>query len=104
MGIETGLALLGGALLSGGASAYSANKQAKAQQSADANAQKQAKLTADAATEATNRANQKKPNAGRALSDAAQAAQGGVSGTMLTGPNGIDLSALQLGKTTLLGG
>lgn len=102
MGIET--ALIASALIGGATAAYSGNKQAKAQASADASAQKEAKATADAATEATNRANQKKPNAGRALADAQQSAQGGVSGTMLTGPNGIDLSALQLGKTTLLGG
>lgn len=51
-----------------------------------------------------NRVRQKAPDVG-AIQQAAEAgAKGGVAGTMLTGPQGVDVSALQLGKNTLLGG
>ena len=74
--------------------------QRKANEAAQANALKQEK----AADEANNRANQKSPDT-KAIADAiSQAGKAGGSGTMLTGPQGIDLSALQLGKNTLLGG
>lgn len=70
-----------------------------AQQQAQANADKQEK----AADQATNRANQKKPDTGAILDAATQAGKGGASGTMLTGAQGIDPSTLSLGKNTLLG-
>lgn len=103
MGIEVGTALLASAIIGGGAAAYSANKAKSAQEDATAQATKDAKTTADAAAEATNRANQKKPDTAAALGNAQGNGKGGASGTMLTGPNGIDPAALQLGKTTLLG-
>ena len=68
-------------------------------QQAQANAQKQEK----AADEATNRANQKRANTAGILDSAAQSGKAGASGTMLTGPQGIDPNLLNLGKTTLLG-
>lgn len=55
------------------------------------------------ADEAMNRANQKRPDTRRIQDAAAQAGKSGASGTMLTGPQGIDFSALTLGKNTLLG-
>ena len=70
-----------------------------AQQQAQANADKQEK----AADQATNRANQKKPDTRAILDAATQAGKGGASGTMLTGAQGIDPSMLNLGKNTLLG-
>ena len=70
-----------------------------AQQHAQANADKQEK----AADQATNRANQKKPDTSAILDAATQAGKGGASGTMLTGAQGIDPSTLSLGKNTLLG-
>lgn len=70
-----------------------------AQQQAQANADKQEK----AADQATNRANQKRPDTGAILDAATQAGKGGASGTMLTGAQGIDPSMLSLGKNTLLG-
>lgn len=63
-----------------------------------------AKKTAEQADQANNKANQKRANSSALLSSNQMAAKGGQSGTMLTGPNGVDPSALQLGKTTLLGG
>ena len=65
---------------------------------------KQAKETAKKADEANNKANQKRANSSALLSSNEMAAKGGQSGTMLTGPGGVDSSTLQLGKITLLGG
>lgn len=71
----------------------------RAAQQAQANAQKQEK----AADEAINRANQKRADPMAAMDAAIQAGKSGASGTMLTGPQGIDPAALSLGKNTLLG-
>jgi len=51
---------------------------------------------------AINKANQQTPNVA-GIMESASAAQGGASGTMLTGPTGVDPNALALGKSTLLG-
>ena len=75
-------------------SAYAQNEAAKDQRAA------QDKATA----EASNRANQKRPDVNAIMSAASQAAKGGASGTMLTGPQGAGADAGSLGKTSLLGG
>lgn len=82
-------------------SAYISHQDAKKAQEQNI---KQAKDTAKAADEANNKANQKRANSSSLLSSNQQAAKAGQSGTMLTGPSGVDPSVLQLGKTTLLGG
>lgn len=87
------------AVAAGGA--YVANENA---QTARADATANAEKTAKAAEEANNRANQKRTNASSLLSSNQMAAKGGQAGTMLTGPKGVDPNALQLGKSTLLGG
>ena len=102
MGIETVIMAAVGAL--GTAVAYNNGQEQKkaaekASQQAEANAKKQEK----AADEATNRANTKRADTGAALDAATQAGKAGGSGTMLTGPQGIDPTALSLGKNTLLG-
>lgn len=56
-----------------------------------------------AADENMNRATQKRPNTARIVDEAAQAGKAGASGTMLTGPQGVDPGSMQLGKSTLLG-
>lgn len=66
---------------------------------AQANADRQAK----AAEEATNKAEQKSANAFAFRDEAAQVGKAGVSGTMLTGAQGVDPNQLSLGKNTLLG-
>ncbi|HJV76577.1 MAG TPA: hypothetical protein VJ654_20355 [Noviherbaspirillum sp.] len=76
-----------------------ADAQEAAMKQAQANADRQAKL----AEQDMNRANQKRPDTLALLDAASQAGKAGVAGTMLTGPQGIDMSALQLGKNTLLG-
>ena len=66
---------------------------------AKANALKQEKQ----ADQDANRLNQKKPDTAGILAAASQAGKGGVAGTMLTSPQGVDPSTLSLGKATLLG-
>lgn len=56
-----------------------------------------------AADENMNRATQKRPNTARIVDEAAQAGKAGASGTMLTGPQGVDPGSMQLGRNTLLG-
>lgn len=51
-----------------------------------------------------NRANQRRPDTQAAMENAAMAGGAGGSGTMLTGPQGVDPNQLALGKNTLLGG
>ena len=63
-----------------------------------------ARDTAAKADQAYNKANQKKPDTDRLYAANSNAAKGGVSGTMLTGPGGVDPSSLMLGRSTLLGG
>ena len=84
-------------------SIYSGERNASAQ----ANAQKDAKSAAlkqeQAAEEANNRANQKRPDTMAILDAAKQSGNSGASGTTLTGAQGVDPGALNLGKSTLLG-
>ena len=97
-------AVMAAAAVAGAAIAYQNGQDQKkaaerAAQQADANAKKQEK----AADEATNRANQKRADPMAAMDAATQAGKAGASGTMLTGPQGIDPAALNLSKNTLLG-
>lgn len=93
--------------ISAAATAYSAYAQSEAadeQKSAQDKARQAAEEQAKKGEEANNRANAKSPDTNAIMSAAQQAAKGGVGGTMLTGPSGVDPSQLQLGKTSLLGG
>ena len=97
-------AVMAAAAVAGAAISYKNGQEQKeaaekASQQAEANAKKQEK----AADEATNRANTKRADTGAALDSATQAGKAGASGTMLTGPQGIDPAALNLSKNTLLG-
>lgn len=83
--------------------AYGANKAADAQSQANATATSNATKAADQADQANNRANGKSPDIGATLSRNTLGAKGGQSGTMLTGPQGVDPKTLLLGKSTLLG-
>lgn len=60
--------------------------------------------SAAAADQANNKANAKSPDVAGLSSSNALNAKGGQSGTMLTGPQGVDPMSLLLGKKTLLGG
>jgi flagellar biosynthesis component FlhA len=80
---------------------YTANEQKQAQREAASEAKKAAATTEQQAQQANNKANQKAPDMEALLK--ANTGKGGASGTMLTGPAGIDPTALALGKNTLLG-
>lgn len=106
MGVET---ILAGAALAiaatgTGYSVYAGEQSADRQRSAQRNAMRQAEAAAKSNEEAANRANMKRPNVNAILAAAQNAAKSGVGSTMLTGPTGVDQSALSLGKSTLLGG
>ena len=82
-------------------------KQASAlskQESAQAQAVKAAEGQRKRSEMVMNQANRQQPNVA-GIMQAARAGGGdtGASGTMLTGPTGVDPNALALGKSTLLG-
>ncbi len=84
-----------------------ADKQDEAlsqQRQAQAEAKQTAQTQQRRAEQAQNAANRKQPDVAGIMQAAGQGAGGGPSGTMLTGPTGVDPNALSLGKNTLLGG
>ena len=82
----------------GAASQYDASRRQKNQAKDAANAaQQQAQQAEQQADMQFNRANQRRAN------DAGTMPGGAGNSTLLTGPGGIDPSALTLGKNTLLG-
>lgn len=85
---------------------YEGERSADAQERSQRQALADAKATAQSADEANNRANQKRPNSNSnaILASAQQAAKGGMGGTLLTGPQGVNPGEMSLGKSTLLGG
>ena len=84
-------------------SAYTSNQASKRQAAAQREATTQAEKQAAQAEREFNRANAKKPNVGAIVAANQQASLTGQAGTMLTGPQGIDPTKLELGKNTLLG-
>ena len=64
---------------------------------------KSSERQADLAYNQVQRGQGKTPDVGSMLAGNRQAAKGGDSGTMLTGPGGVDPATLNLGKNTLLG-
>ena len=96
MGIVEGL--LAVAALAGAAQQQDASRRQKNQAKDAANAaQQQAQREAQQADMQFNRANQRRAN------DAGTMPGGAGNSTLLTGPGGVDPSALTLGKNTLLG-
>ena len=87
-----------------GYSIYEGERNAIIQDRSQRQALAASRATARAADEAYNRANQKRPNANAILASAQQAAKGGMGGTLLTGPQGVNPGEMSLGKSTLLGG
>lgn len=99
------------AVAGAGYAVYNGEQQRKAQGEANNKAQEAAKQqqanaekTQTMQQEQINKANARKPDVAAMLSGNEQAAKGGASGTMLTGPQGVDPSSLALSKNTLLGG
>lgn len=104
---------LGGAVVAGvGSMAYGAvaahegNQQQKGAMEQQKRAQEQALAQAQSEQRrsemAQNAANRRQPSVAGIMERAA--AGGSGTGTMLTGPSGVDPNALALGKNTLLGG
>ena len=106
MAALTAAAIIGAAALaaSTGYSVYEGERSATAQNRSQRQALADSRATAQSADEANNRANQKRPNANAILASAQQAAKGGMGGTLLTGPQGVNPGEMSLGKSTLLGG
>ncbi len=104
MAVATTTAILAAAAAGAAASVYSANKQAKAQERAGAQAADAAKKQAAQAEEQMNRQNARRPDTNAMLAANQQAGMAGNAGTMLTGPMGVDPGTLQIGRNTLLGG
>lgn len=84
--------------------AYSMDQQRKMSNTANDQAMAAAKKQQQASDQATNRANAKSPDTAALMASNMLAAKGGQSGTMLTGPSGVDPGSLTLGKSSLLGG
>jgi FKBP-type peptidyl-prolyl cis-trans isomerase len=80
-----------------------AKKANEIQQQAMNNAKQSALKQEALSDQAFNKANAKTPDVASIMSGASQSARAGGGGTMLTGPQGIDMAALNLGKNTLLG-
>lgn len=99
----TTLVLAGAAVAGTAYSIYNGEQQAKAQKKAQQQALTQANAQATAADQAMNKANQKRPDVTSILDAAAQSGRAGVSGTMLTGAQGVDPNNMSLGRSTLLG-
>ena len=84
--------------------AYSTDQARKGANNANDLSRANALKNQQAADEANNAANARSPDGAAAAARNAMSAQAGQSGTMLTGPSGVDPSSLTLGKNTLLGG
>ena len=108
-GVALGIAAAA-AVVGTGYSIYNGEQQRSAQSDANKKAEQAAKQqqanaekTQEMQQEQINKANARKPDVAAMLSGNEQAAKGGASGTMLTGPQGVDPNSLNLGKNTLLG-
>lgn len=86
-----------------GAANDAQNKALKAQEQAQKTAQAQTVADARRSDTANNEASKKTPDVSAILARAAQSGKAGLTGTMLTGPLGVDPAGLNLGKTSLLG-
>ena len=95
---------VGAAATSATATLYSADSARKNANQANDTAIKAAQANAADADRANNAANAKTPDAAAMMAANLAAGKQGASGTMLTGPGGVDPSQLTLGKSSLLGG
>jgi uncharacterized protein HemX len=92
------------AAVGAGSAVYSAKQGQIAQKNAGQAAVAAANKNAQSADEANNAANAKSPDSAALMAANLAAGKQGASGTMLTGPGGVDPTALTLGKSSLLGG
>ena len=84
--------------------AYTVDNSRKTSNKANDLAKANALKNQQAQDEANNRANARGPDSSALMAANMLAAKAGQSGTMLTGPSGVDPTSLTLGKTSLIGG
>ena len=84
-------------------SSKNSKKALKQQESAQQEAKTQALAQEKAADEASNAQNMKSPDTNAMMSAAMMSGKSGVSGTMLTGAQGVDKDKLNTKRSTLLG-
>jgi hypothetical protein len=97
----TAAELIGAIAVAG--SAASAASQADSSRRASNMAADAAKANASAQEQQFNKLNGKNPDTAAMADQNMQAGKNGPSGTLLTGPQGVDPSKLTLGRNTLLG-
>lgn len=98
-------AVLAAASIAGAGISYmNGQKQAGAAKDAAAQSQSSADKLYAQQDQANNKANARGPDTAALLAANQIQGQAGQSGTMLTGPLGVDPNDLSLGKNTLLGG
>lgn len=100
MGVTAAVAAVAGVANS----VYQGEQQKKFQKKARIQAETNAKKQENMAEQQLNASNRKRPDTMAMLDAASQSARAGNSGTMLTGPQGVDPGLLTLGRNTLLGG
>lgn len=104
MGIDPVTATIGAALLGAITSGVQGAQQSKqAKKAAQQNATAADRLYAQQ-DQQNNKANARGPNTDALFAQNELEGQQGASGTMLTGPMGVDPNSLSLGKNTILGG
>jgi multidrug efflux pump subunit AcrA (membrane-fusion protein) len=99
-----GWGLIAATVASAGVSYYNGQQQAKGQKAALDQAKASAQAQAKQAEMDANRANMAMPDTAAMMSEAMLSGRSGQSGTLLTGPSGINLDTLKLSRNTLLGG
>jgi hypothetical protein len=108
----TGAAVVGAAAAAAGAGyTVAAGEDAKRKQADSLGRQQAAQQQAVNAAQGqrkqsemmVNQVNRQQPNVSGIMEAASAASGGGVGGTMLTGPTGVDPNSLALGKSSLLG-
>lgn len=104
MGIDPVTATIGAAVLGAVMSGVQGQQQAGAAKKAANQAQTNADKLYAQQDQENNKANARGPNTDALFAQNQVEAQQGQSGTMLTGPTGVDPNSLTLGKNTLLGG
>lgn len=99
-GVAVGIA----AVAAAGAAVYSSDRQASAQKKAAAMQAKTAREQFNRDEQNFNRQNQNQVDMESLLAGESTGLMGDNGGTMITGPQGVDRSKMNLGKSSLLGG
>lgn len=104
MGVDPVTATIGAAVLGAAVSTIQGQKQADGAKKAAQQSQAASDKLYAQQDQENNRRNARGPNTDALFNANEIDAQQGQSGTMLTGPMGVDPNSLSLGKNTLLGG